>query len=106
VPVLATPQVIALATVAAVAGGLERAVPFFLFQSETDVIKDAGRFASFTQPDRFVAELLAQGSPTGLSGQTRIHPGALTLPARRQWAPCPAQTTASAARLLRWLSRA
>lgn len=27
------------------------------------LIKDAGRFALFTQPDRFVAELLAQVRP-------------------------------------------
>jgi hypothetical protein len=65
--------------------GSSRAVPFILFQSKTDVItltslaeylqevqapaedlaliKDAGRFAPFTQPDRFVAELLAQVRP-------------------------------------------
>jgi hypothetical protein len=30
---------------------------------ELVLIKDAGRFAAFTQPDRFVAELLAQVRP-------------------------------------------
>jgi len=61
-------------------------VPFFLFQGETDVvtvtslakeyfekveaptkelalIKDAGHFAAFTQPERFLTELLAQVRP-------------------------------------------
>ena len=61
-------------------------VPFFLFQGETDVItlttlaeeyfeeveaptkglvliKDAGHFAAFTQPDEFLAELLARVRP-------------------------------------------
>ena len=61
-------------------------VPFFLFQGETDVvtvtslaeeyfreveaptkglalIPDAGHFAAFTQPDRFLAELLTQVRP-------------------------------------------
>ena len=61
-------------------------VPFFLFQGESDVvtlttlateyfeeveaptkelalIKDAGHFAAFTQPDRFLAELLVRVHP-------------------------------------------
>jgi pimeloyl-ACP methyl ester carboxylesterase len=61
-------------------------VPFFLFQGESDVvtlttlaeeyfeeveaptkglalIKDAGHFAAFTQPERFLAELLARVHP-------------------------------------------
>ena len=61
-------------------------VPFFLFQGETDVItlttlaeeyfeeveaptkelalvSDAGHFAAFTQPQRFLAELLARVRP-------------------------------------------
>jgi pimeloyl-ACP methyl ester carboxylesterase len=61
-------------------------VPFFLFQGETDVvtltslateyfeeveaptkglalIKDAGHFAAFTQPERFLAELLTRVRP-------------------------------------------
>ena len=62
-------------------------VPFFLFQGETDVvtltslaeeyfeeveaptkglalIKDAGHFAAFTQPDLFLAELLTRVRPS------------------------------------------
>jgi pimeloyl-ACP methyl ester carboxylesterase len=78
--------------------GSSRAVPFFLFQCETDVItltslaeyfqevqaptkelaliKDAGHFAVFTQPDRFLAELLAQVRP--LASQAR--PASIRVP--------------------------
>jgi pimeloyl-ACP methyl ester carboxylesterase len=66
--------------------GIRCEVPFFLFQGETDVItvislataylaeveaptkeltliEDAGRFAAFTQPDRFLIELLSRVRP-------------------------------------------
>jgi pimeloyl-ACP methyl ester carboxylesterase len=66
--------------------GTQFEVPFYLFQGETDVItlttlateyfsdlqapnmelaliKDAGHFAAFTQPDRFLAELLSRVRP-------------------------------------------
>jgi pimeloyl-ACP methyl ester carboxylesterase len=73
-------------------------VPFFLFQGETDVItlttlateyfeevaaptkelaliEDAGHFAAFTQPDRFLAELVTRVRPLALAsppGPSRI----------------------------------
>ena len=66
--------------------GTRYKVPFFLFQGETDVItvtslateyfgeveaptkemaliEDAGHFAAFTQPDRFLTELLSRARP-------------------------------------------
>jgi pimeloyl-ACP methyl ester carboxylesterase len=66
--------------------GLRFEVPFFLFQGQTDVItlttlaedyfaeveaptkglaliRDAGHFAAFTQPERFLAELLTRVRP-------------------------------------------
>jgi pimeloyl-ACP methyl ester carboxylesterase len=72
--------------------GARLEVPFFLFQGESDVITlttlaqeyfeeieapakrlalipDAGHFAAFTQPDRFLAELLARVCP--LASQAR-----------------------------------
>jgi pimeloyl-ACP methyl ester carboxylesterase len=74
-------------------------VPFFLLQGESDVvtltslaedyfeeveapakelalIKDAGHFAAFTQPDRFLAELLIRVRPLAAPPQSFIHPKA------------------------------
>jgi pimeloyl-ACP methyl ester carboxylesterase len=74
-------------------------VPFFLFQGETDVITlttlateyfaevqapakqlalipDAGHFAAFTQPERFLAELRTRGRPLAARPQPFIHPQA------------------------------
>lgn len=71
-------------------------VPFFLFQGESDVItltslaeeyftevdaltkelaliKNAGHFAAFTQPEQFLSELLRLGPPTGIRAQPLIH---------------------------------
>jgi pimeloyl-ACP methyl ester carboxylesterase len=70
-------------------------VPFFLFQGETDVvtltslaeeyfeeveapakslalIKDAGHFAAFTQPERFLAELLTRVRPLAAPPQSLV----------------------------------
>ncbi len=71
-------------------------VPFFLFQGETDVITltslateyfdevqaptkglalipDAGHFAAFTQPERFLAELRSRVRPLAARPQPLIH---------------------------------
>ena len=73
-------------------------VPFFLFQGEHDVITltslateyfqevqaptkqlalipDAGHFAAFTQPERFLAELLARVRPLAAPPQPLVHYG-------------------------------
>ena len=77
-------------------------VPFFLLQGEHDVITlttlaeeyfeevqaptkelalipDAGHFAAFTQPERFLAELRTRVRPLAAPPQPLIHPGGLTV---------------------------
>jgi pimeloyl-ACP methyl ester carboxylesterase len=76
-------------------------VPFFLFQGETDVItltslateyfqeveaptkelaliKDAGHFAAFTQPERFLAELRTRVRPLAAPPQLLVRPEGVT----------------------------
>jgi pimeloyl-ACP methyl ester carboxylesterase len=76
-------------------------VPFFLFQGETDVvtltslatehfqeveaptkelalIEDAGHFAAFTQPERFLAALRTRVRPPGSAAQPLVRPEGVT----------------------------
>jgi pimeloyl-ACP methyl ester carboxylesterase len=76
-------------------------VPFFLFQGETDIvtlttfaeeyfqeveaptkalalIKDAGHFAAFTQPERFLAELRTRVRPLAAPPQLLVRPEGVT----------------------------
>jgi pimeloyl-ACP methyl ester carboxylesterase len=85
-------------------------VPFFLFQGQTDVItlttlaeeyfaeveaptkelaliKDAGHFATFTQPDQFLTELRTRVRPLVAPPRPLIHPEGLaaTTATTRSW---------------------